>query len=570
MRYLDKIKKAIDKKGFSNIAVSLYNGSVKLTGELDKYEDILTCGKLAVSKHSRGVINDIKLKNHTPQPMKQPDFTDEKYHNRKPDVVIVGAGIVGSAIARELSRYNLGIMLLEKEYDVATGQSSRNDGMIHAGIDLSPSCVKVKYNMRGNKLYNTLSKELDIPISKCGQCVLYSRPWVKYLFPFVKFIAHFNDIPVKKLSQKEIEELIPNPGYKYNGLMCSGAGIVSPYMMTVALAENAVVNGAEICLNTAVTSIDNDGKKVVCVHTNRGDIFPKVLINASGIYSDVIAEWAGDRHFTIHPRKGVEAVIDSKAINLTKTVVGKFGPKDKDNKNHSKGGGVIVTIDNNLLIGPNAFEVIDRENNTTDSESLNDVFTKQSKLVPGLKRSDIITYFAGTRAATYEEQFVVEKSPIIENLVQAAGIQSPGITAAPAIAEDISKWAVEILSKLQKVEYNPNFNPIRKSIPNLKEMSETERNELIKKNPDYGIIVCRCEQISRGEIIDAINSPIPAPTIDGIKRRVRAGMGRCQGGFCAPIVTKLIAEQTNKNLLEVTKKGEGSEVGFSYTKGGNL
>jgi glycerol-3-phosphate dehydrogenase len=567
MDNIKKIENKLTKAGYPNISVSSKNGGILLVGELTNYDDILECGKMAISKNSRGVINDIKLKDYTAPPMRISDIKDKLYDSKHCDIVIVGGGIVGCAIARELSKYNLDIMLLEKEYDLATAQSSRNDGMIHAGIDLKPSSNKVKYNMRGNKLYDTLSKELNVPIEKCGQCVLYTEKWQKLIYPVMKIRSYLNNIPINKLTKADVKKLIPSPGINLGGVMCSGAGSVSPYLMTVAFAENAVTNGVKVCLNTAVLDIENDGNKVISVTTNRGKIYPKVLINASGVFSDKIAEMAGDRHFTIHPRKGVEAVLDSKKSSITKTVIGKFVLKSSSGKGHTKGGGVVLTIDHNLLIGPNAKEVIEREDETTTREDIDEVFNKQVLIAPDIKRSDIITYFAGTRAATYEELFVVEKSPIIKNLVQAAGIQSPGVTAAPAIAEDITKYCLEILSEEKEITKNEKFNPYRKGIPCVRELNDEDRNALIKQNPDYGMIVCRCEQISKGEIIDAINSPIPAPTLDGIKRRVRAGMGRCQGGFCSPQITKLIAEQTQKNILEVTKKGKNSEMLVSFTKG---
>lgn len=564
---IKKIQKILKKNGFGNITVSEMLGGVRLTGELSSYEDILECGRLAVDKkNSRGVINDIKLTGFTPKPMRVPPVNDLAYDGRRPDVLIVGGGIVGSAIARELSKYDISVMLCEKEYDLAVAQSSRNDGMIHAGIDLKPNSIKVKYNMRGNKLYNTLSKELDVPISKVGQYVLFTSPWQKLVYPFVVARARKNDIPIRYVKQKELDAKVPGLKFRHGGMFFAGAGIVCPYLMTVALAECAVKNGAEVCLNTAVLDIEREGDRIVSVTTNRGRIYPKVVVNAAGIFSDVIAEKAGDRHFTIHPRKGVEAILDKKAAGITDSVLGRFALKTSTGKQHTKGGGIVRTIDGNILIGPNAIETPEREDDSTTCESLNEVLHKQQGLTSELKRSDIITYFAGTRAATYEEEFIVEKSPYVKNFVQAAGIQSPGITAAPAIAEDITAFCVQILSEGRKVERKKNFDPYRKGITRVKELPPEERDALIKKNPDYGIIICRCEEVSKGEILDAIRAPIPATTIDAIKRRVRAGMGRCQGGFCSPIITRLIAEECGKSLLEVCKKGPGSELNVAYTK----
>lgn len=562
-----KIKKKLNEAGFCGIEVSVVNGGVRLTGELQDYDGVLACGRLAVDKkNSRGVINDIKLLGYAEKPMRIPAFFDKEYDGLKPDALIVGGGIVGAAIARELSKYDISVMLVEKEYDLATAQSSRNDGMIHAGIDLKPDSIKIKYNMRGNALYDTLSKELDVPIRKAGQYVLLTSAMQKLIYPIVVLRARKNGIPIRYYNKKEIEKRIKNPGLKHGAMFFAGAGVVSPYLMTVALAENAAVNGAKICLNTAVTGVAHDPGRVISVTTNRGVIYPRVLINAAGVYSDKIAEMAGDRHFTVHPRRGVEAILDKKACGLTDSVVGRFAVKSSTGKNHTKGGGIVRTIDHNILVGPSAVESPERENEATTREELNEVIEKQMALVPDMKPSDVITYFAGTRAATYEEEFIVERSPVIKNLVQAAGIQSPGVTAAPAIAEDIAKFTVDILSETAPVKKKENFVAKRQGIPCPKEMPLEERDAFIKKNPDFGVIICRCEEVSKGEIIAAIKSPVPALTLDGVKRRVRAGMGRCQGGFCAPLVTKIIAETAGIDITEVQKKGNGGNILLSRTK----
>ena len=567
MADIGKIKKKLRKAGYAGIEVSEYNGGVRLTGEAEKYEDVLECGSLAVTKNSRGVINDVKVKGSKPLKIRVSEIEDDKYDGKSPDVLVIGGGIVGAAIARELTKYALSVVLVEKEYDIATGQSARNDGMIHAGIDLKPASNKVKYNCRGNAMYPRLSKELDVPIEMCGQCVLYTARWQKILFPLIKLRGAKNGIPVEKLNAEGVKKYIRDPGIKYGGFMCPSAGILSPYLMTVALAENAAKNGAEIYTDTAVTGIVNDGEKITAVRTNRGTFYPKAVVNAAGVYSDVIAEWAGDRHFTIHPRRGVEAVLDKKARKATSTVIGKFVIKSSTGKGHTKGGGVIVTIDGNLILGPSASETEERENEATTAKEFDEVFLKQQKLAPELKRSDVITYFAGTRAATYEEEFVVEKSPVIKNFVQAAGIQSPGVTAAPAIAEDVARWAAEIVFG-GGLKMNENFDPIRKRIPRPAEMEPEARKKLIEENPDYGVVVCRCEEVTKGEIKEALRRPAAVAAVDAVKRRVRAGMGRCQGGFCTPLVMKIISEECGIPLNEVRKKGTGSAIAPRRTKGG--
>ncbi len=237
-------------------------------------------------------------------------------------------------------------------------------------------------------------------------------------------------------------------------------------------------------------------------------------------------------------------------------------------KTHTKGGGVIHTVDNNVLLGPNAIEVPDREDFTTDMESIREIFDKQVIIQDKLKMGDIITYFAGERPATYEEDFVVRKGVFTKNIIEVAGIQSPGVTTAPAVAQDVKKWTVEYLGRQKKVEVNENYNPVHKSVPHLKDMTEEERNELIEKNPLYGEIVCRCEEISKGEILDAIRSPLPVYTVDAVKRRVRPGMGRCQGGFCSPTVIKILAEERNCSVEEITKANDYSTILISKTKNG--
>lgn len=220
----------------------------------------------------------------------------------------------------------------------------------------------------------------------------------------------------------------------------------------------------------------------------------------------------------------------------------------------------------NLLVGPNAVETYEKENFATEQKAIDEVFEKQKITAADLKKSDVITYFTGVRAATFEEDFIIEKGRRTKNLIHCAGIQSPGLTTAPAVALDIEKMAVQMLRRVRPVEKNESFNPIRKGIPVLREMSDEERNALIQKNPDYGVIICRCEEVSKGEILDALRSPLPVPTIDGVKKRVRPGMGRCQGGFCMPLVAKIISEETGVPLEEVYKQDRESVVTFGPVK----
>jgi len=280
-----------------------------------------------------------------------------------------------------------------------------------------------------------------------------------------------------------------------------------------------------------------------------------VVINAAGVFSEDVAKMADDRFFSIHPRKGTNSILDKEAKKNINTIYSLLAKRSKNS--HTKGGGIVSTVDGNVLVGPNAIETYEKENFETDRKSVDAVFYKQKKAAPWLDERDIITYFTGVRAATYEEDFIVEKGRNTENIIHAAGIQSPGLTAAPAIALEITS----ILSKMMpEIKKKSRFNEKLKGYHHVNEMALEERNKLINSNPNYGEIVCRCEEVSKGEIIDAMRRPLKCYTVDGIKRRTRPGMGRCQGGFCGPQVLKLISEELGISLEDVRKGYERSNV----------
>ena len=305
-----------------------------------------------------------------------------------------------------------------------------------------------------------------------------------------------------------------------------------------------------------------DGR-IKSVSTNRGTIYPKIVVNAAGVFAEDIAQMAGDRFFSIHPRKGTNAILDKKARRHIKTIYTLMGTQSKSG--HTKGGGIVGTVDGNVLVGPDAAETIEKEDFATHKESIESTFEKHSHAGQWLTTGDIITYFTGIRAATYEEDFIIEKGRLTDNIVHAAGIQSPGLTAAPAIGLQVESLVTELLGEKNK---NPKFNPIRKAIIRPKELTDEERANLIKENPDYGQIVCRCEEVSKGEVLDAMRRSLPCDTVDGIKRRVRPGMGRCQGSFCGQQVIRLIAEEKQIPLMQVRKGYPGSEILFGE-KGGS-
>ena len=562
-------------------------GCIVLTGESDDWQKIVKAGKLAVDKKRYlGVVNRISLKGFvqkTPEPVVRDDALD----GSAPDVLIIGGGITGCAAARELSAYKLDIMLVERGYDVALGGSSRNGGVVHVGINYSPSAQKHIYNNRGNAMYAKLCRDLGVPFEQKGQVLLIGKRWEKILCTVLRLNAKRLDIPgVKFMKRDELVGVEPHiPEWIYGGLYMPTGGITCPYKMTVALAENAVQNGAKFCLDTTVEGMKVEGGKILEVYTNRGVIRPKLVINAAGVYSDIIADMAGDRTFTIHPRKGTDIILDKKKGYMVRTSMAKSPttvppPLAREEEvragglkavvralhSHTKGIASIHTVDGNMIIGPDALEIPDREDTATTAESMGSVFDAQARISEGAGRADVIAYFAGVRAPTYEEDFVVRKGIYTENILEAAGIQSPGVTAAPAIAVDLAKWATEYLSRYKKAERNEDFDPVRPPRPCPREMDEEARAALIASNPDYGEMICRCEEVSKGEILDALRSPLPVYTVDAVKRRVRPGMGRCQGGFCSPLVVKIIAEETGMSPEEVTKGNARAKILFGDTK----
>lgn len=569
---IGKIERAVHKIAPS-ITVEQYRGCVRLSGELDCWTDIYKCGRAAVSKKSLGVLNDIKLKGFSEE-IRKPQLEDKALEGARPDVLIIGGGIMGCAAARELSKLDLNVLLAEKANDVATATSSRNDGCIHVGIDLHKGQQKLHYVLRGNEMYDNLAKELGIGFKRWAQIFMFSTNWEKTVIPpLYKLRAKQLGIKgVRFVTAEEMKELEPTPPSWLKGAMyMATGGVVSPYKTTIALADNAIENGAQISLNTFVKGMKVENGIIVSVDTNRGTVYPRAVVNAAGVFSDIIAEMAGDRTFTIHPRKGTDIILDKKKVHyaLASFARSYFAPLPKDampekreDVGHTKGGGVMRTVDGNILIGPDAHEQPYREDTTTNIEDIDNIIRKQRIAAEQLNKGDVITYFSGVRAATYEEDFVVRRGIFTKNIYEAAGIQSPGITAAPAIACDIREWIKEDLN----ASYKSDFNPVRKHTPRLADASEQVRGEYIAKNPDYGEIICRCEEVSKGEIIDALESPLKVATIDGIKRRVRPGMGRCQGGFCSPLVARIIAEHEGITEEEVLKGDEGSVILYGNTK----
>ena len=568
-QYLQKLERKI-KARYPQLKLSAeWDGrSVILTGDAPTVEERYAVGAFFAKRCKRlpgykGLVNDITVAGKPEPPMRMPEVRDTLLEGKTFDVLIIGAGVVGCAIARELSRYDLTIAVLEKECDCAMQASSRNDGMIHPGFADSPSKIKGRLNTRGNRLYRKLDKELGFQTDWPGSFMLFNTPFLKPLVPFMHRRAAKNGVDgrIGYMNKKTIQNMEPNLSTEYyGGFWMPYSGIASPFKVTIAFAENAAANGVSFFFETAIIGFDKTNELISAVRTNRGTLNTRLVINAAGVWSDKIAEFAGDRFFSIHPRKGMDIILDKKKKGMQHTIIGKPNLFNSS-KQHSKGGGIIPCIEGNILVGPTAHEVYDREDYGTDSEDEH-ALLEQMAMNKTLSRGDVITYYSGIRAATWEEDFIVEASEKVPNLIHAAGIQSPGFASAPAIAEDIAALALRRFPAVLKEK--PEFIPRRAAPCETASMHDAERHTLIKRDPLYGKIICRCEQISEGEIRDAVRScralGMQNISLDAVKRRCRAGMGRCHGGFCTPRVMEIINREAGIPLERITKKGGSSYI----------
>jgi len=563
-----KLETVLTKKYGPGLQVMEKPDCIEIKGTRDSWTEIIDICSFCVGKiKGKRVVNDLCLKNVEIPKMNMPDSWDKTLENSHPDVLVIGGGISGASIARELTKWKLKVLLVEKESDLALQASGRNDGEVHPGVDLKRGSLKHKYVVRGNQMYDQVCKDLDVPFVRRGQYVGFTDGKMRpLLFAYAlqkKYRCKIKD--TKIINQKTLRKQEPNlnPEFKF-ALYNPSAGCVCPYGLTIAYGENAMMNGANIQLETAVISMEVNNGSIISVQTNKGIIYPKLVINAAGIFAEDIAAMANDRFYSIHPRRGTNSILDKKAANNVRTIasIKELG----QSQGHTKGGGILHTVHDNLLVGPDAVETYEKENVATNQESIDRVFEKQSKTSPDLKKSDIITYFTGVRAATFEEDYVIEPGHQTRNLIHCGGIQSPGLTTAPAVAVDVAKMAVNMLQKEMNVIENMQFNPKRKGIEAIAQLPLAERDKRIKQNPDYGKIICRCEEISKGEIIDALNSPLRVETVDGIKRRARPGMGRCQGGFCLPLVMDIIHEYTGKEFSTIKKSDSQSCITYGSTK----
>lgn len=464
------------------------------------------------------------------------------------DVIILGGGVVGCAIARELSKQQRKIALIERASDVCEGASKANSGIIHAGYDAKEGTLKAKLNVLGNKMMDSLSKDLDIPFKRNGSFVLMFEEEGRSELQKLYDRGIKNGVEdLKILSGDEIRQMEPNVSKEVKaGLYAPTAGIVCPFTMTCAFAENAAANGVDFFLNTEVSDIEKESE-VFLIKTNHGIYEAKYVINATGVYADEIHNMVSAKKYRIVPRRGEYCLLDKEVGNLTKATLFQLPTK--------LGKGVLVTptVHGNLLVGPNAEDLEDKEGINTTANGLSDILKRGERSVENLPKDNVITSFAGLRA-NMEEDFVIEEAKDVKGFIDVAGIASPGLSASPAIGV----YVAELLQEISPAKLKENFISKRKGIPNMAFLAPEEKKELIEKNPAYANVICRCEVVTEGEILDAIHRPLGATTADGVKRRVRAGMGRCQSGFCSPKVVEILARELGVSVNDVTKMGGNS------------
>ena len=560
-RINEKVK---DKFPELNIEIRINERNIAtVSGECETWEQLIDVGHfVAEDAKIKNVVSEMTVKGLTITPQDYASMAKEgrkKGIIQKTDVVIIGAGVIGCGIARELSKYDFHCIVVDKENDVSVGASKANNGNIHPGHAVKKGTLKHKLNILGNRMYDEWAKDLQFEFQRNG---LMYIAWEEEYLPalkrrYTKGLENGVD-GIRYISGEEAMAIEPelkkldNPPIA--AVWLPSLAHVEPYEVTIALAENAAENQVKFMLNTKVCDIVHDGR-IQAVVTSRGVIETKYVINAAGVYADDISRMAGDVSYTIHPRKGTIVLLDKAKTYPYKPQLGFVSNKLENRmmnvKNkESKGGGCCKTPEGNYLLGPSAKEVWNKEDTSCDAEGI--AYALSCCQHKGVGEKDVIRSFAGVRAADFKEDFIIEKSEVTSGLIHVAGIQSPGLSAAPAIAKMVENILLEEMKK-EGMSYKrkKNYQPYRQKRRVFRKLSLEEQNKLIKENPDYGQIVCRCEFITKGEILDAIDSPVVPTSVDAIKRRTRAGMGRCQGGFCLPVVLQILAQAQQQDCTEI-------------------
>lgn len=467
------------------------------------------------------------------------------------DVIIIGAGVTGCAVARYLSRYQGSALVLERAEDVCCGTSKANSAIIHAGFDAAHGSLMAKMNVQGNRMLPELARELDFPFRRNSSLVVCmseeDMPRLRSLYENgVKNGVEGLEI----VDAQRLHALEPNVSKNaVAALWAPTGGIVCPFNMTIALAENANANGVDFRFNTKVTGFTR-GEEGWTVHTEQGDFQTRYVVNAAGVYADVLHNMVSARKLHITPRRGDYCLLDRQVGDFVSHTVFQLPGK--------LGKGVLVspTVHGNIIVGPTAIDIEDRDGTNTTAAGLEELIAKAGISVDNLPIRQTITSFAGLRAHEDHHEFVIGEAEDAPGFVDCAGIESPGLTSAPAIGLTVAELLREKLG-LRKKE---DFIATRKGLLDPKSLTKEAYQALIRENPAYGQIICRCEQVTEGEIIDAIRRPLGARSLDGVKRRTRAGMGRCQAGFCSPRVMEILARELGVSQAEITKCGGASRL----------
>lgn len=481
------------------------------------------------------------------------------------DVIVIGAGVVGSAVARELSRYDRKVIVLEREADVCEGTSKANSGIVHAGYDAMPGTLKARFNVEGNRMMEALSRELNFPFRRNGSLVLSFEDAGMEILSVLLERGRQNGVEgLRILKPDEIKALEPNvSGEVKAALYAPTGGIVCPFGLTIALAENACENGVEFHLRTTVERIERTDDGTYTVHTDRGCFAAPIVVNAAGVYADTLHNMVSKEEFHITARRGEYCLFDRTVGNLVSSTLFQLPTK--------LGKGILVTptVHGNLLMGPTAEDVEDKEAVNTTGTGMEQVLEKGAKSVNRLPSRSVITSFAGLRAhGDYKNRdgnvdFLIGEAKDAPGFIDVAGIESPGLTSAPAIGV----YVAELVNQIRPAALKKEFKAVRKGIASMSAATDEERQELIRKNAAYANVICRCEQVTEGEILDAIHRPLGATTLDGIKRRTRAGMGRCQAGFCSPKTVEILARELGVDMGQIEKAEAGSAFLTGYNKG---
>ncbi len=473
------------------------------------------------------------------------------------DVIVIGGGVIGGAVLRELTKYELSVCLLEKENDVAMGASKANSGIVHAGFDAPENSLKALFNVMGNNMMPAYTQELGVKYVNNGSLVVAFSLEETSALSQLKARGEANGVKgLELLSKFTLQLMEPNISEKAVGaLYAPTGGIVCPYELTIAQIGNAMDNGAKLYCNFEVDSVEKTSEGFVLTSTCGERVEGKLVVNCAGLGAEKVANLFGDDGVRIGARKGEYLLLDRESGDFVSHTLF-FAPT-------KAGKGILVsqTVDGNIILGPTAEEGNDETD--TSAKGINEVLTKAREMCPNVPSYNVITSFAGVRAFSDRHDFIIEESKQVDGLIHCVGIESPGLTSAPAIGKYVVDTLVGDKISLRK---NERFNGVRKPDYFFKNLSVEEQNELIRRIPAYGKIVCRCEQITEGEIVRAIRENPPARDIDAIKRRTRSGMGRCQGGFCQPHVAEILARELGISFEEVTKKGKGSELVMEVTK----